>query len=617
MEEREGMLDIQFIRVNLSTGEIKTEPISQQVLSDFIGGRGFGAYYTYRELAPKVDPLGEKNKIFLLAGPLAGTGALSSSRWMVCTKSPLTGAYARAVGGADFGAWLRFAGYEFIEVEGKAERPVYIHLTADSCEIVDAADLWGRDTAVTQEMLKQKHGRDTRSACIGPAAEKLVKFSGVFSDRRSASRCGGGTVMGSKNLKAITVTAQRRLRVADTVSFPQLVKEQSALFRKSRRYKDHKDEGTTNTAETTNILGVFPVKNFRYGRMANYEKILGSEYRKIRTGEFACYACPAKCGKGHTVPSGEYAGAHSEGPEYETIWAFTGPVGSTSIEATVAADSLCDDLGLDTISTGNCIGFAYELYEKGILNQRDTDGLELTYGNHAAMIELIRKIGRREGLGDILAEGVRRAAAIIGKKAEDYAIHMKGMEPPAYEPRGAKSQGFNYATSNIGASHCYGYAGQEIFGARFPRKVNRFGEAENADIVVYNQDRTAMTETGIVCGFATGWDWVPGLFGKMLAAATGIKQFSEEDYLWKVGERIMNLERSFIVREGFGREQDGLPRRILTEPLLFEGQPGTGSIVKDMQGFLDRYYAVRGWTAQGAPSAEKIRELGLDYVVQP
>jgi aldehyde:ferredoxin oxidoreductase len=605
------MADFKYIKINLSSGEINTATIDNQVLLDFVGGRGFGAYYTYSELAPGIDPLGEQNKVFILAGPLAGTGALSTSRWMVCTKSPLTGAYARAVGGADFGAWLRFAGYEFIEIEGRAEKPVYIHLTPDSCRILEAGELWGLDTAKTQAWLTQEHGQNTRSACIGPAAERLVKYAGVFSERRSASRCGGGTVLGSKNLKAIAITARRNVRVADPETFAQLIKEQTRAYRKSELFRSHQDEGTTNTAETTNLLGIFPVKNFRYGRLDNYEKITGKQYRRMRSGEFACYACPARCGKAHTVSTGTYAGARSDGPEYESIWVFTGPIDSTNIAATVKADSLCDDLGLDTLSTGNSIGFAYELYERGIITRADTDGLELTYGNTDAMLELIRKIGYREGFGNILAEGVRRAAVIIGRQAEEYAIHVKGMELPAYDPRGAKSQGFNYATANIGASHCYGYAGQEIFGAPFPRRVNRFNEAENADIVIINQDGTALSETGIACGFSGGWGWMPQPFAKMLAASTGVPQFADFEYLKKVGERIINMERSFIVREGFRRKQDVLPRRILTEPLIFEGVPGGGSTVKDMQGFLDRYYAIRGWTSEGAPSAQKLAELGI------
>jgi len=228
---------------------------------------------------------------------------------------------------------------------------------------------------------------------------------------------------------------------------------------------------------------------------------------------------------------------------------------------------------------------------------------------------LLKKMGNREGFGNILAEGVKRAAEIIGKGAEKYAIHCKGMEPPAYEPRGAKNMGFNYATANIGASHCYGYGAQDVWGAPFPRKVNRFEEG-NADVVVYNQDHAAMNEIGIICAFSAGWGWVPDIYGKLLAASTGVKESADPNYLLKVGSRILNMERAFNIRQGIGREQDTLPVRMLTENLLVDGLPVEGARVRDMQGFLDRYYEVRGWTNQGAPSPEKIKELGLDYILK-
>ena len=605
-----------FLRINLSTGEIRSESIDEQVAMDFIGGRGFGISYLYRELAPDIDPLSEHNKLLLLNGVLGGTAAQSVSRWLVYTKSPLTGALARSCAGADFGAWLKFAGYDFIIVEGKAERPVYVHLTRDNCQIHDAGDLWGKNTKETQEWLSQRYGINTRAACIGPAAERLVRYAAIVTGRRTAGRCGTGTVMGSKNLKAIAINAERNIQLHDPVAFQQLVKEQIDAYKANKGYLHHEEYGTTTTQDVTNDLGIFPVQNYRYGRINDCEKIVGEEYkRKFRVGQFGCYSCMAKCGMAHSVTSGPYAGAHSEGPEYETIWAFTGPIESTNIEATIAADQLCDDLGLDTISTGNCIGFAFELYEKGILNKGDTDGLELTYGNHSAMIALIKKIASREGIGDILAEGSMRAAATIGKGAEAYAMHVKGLEMPAYAPRGAKSQGFNYVTSNIGASHNYGYARQEVFGAVIPREVDRFAEEENADIVVYNQNHTAFKEVGVVCEFTGGWGWFPEIFGKMLAAATGVEQFADIDYLERVGERIVNLERVFNVREGFNREQDTLPRRIRSEPLLTRGAPGDGQMVRNLDKFLDRYYQIRGWTKEGVPSSQKLNELGLGYVL--
>jgi aldehyde:ferredoxin oxidoreductase len=222
----------------------------------------------------------------------------------------------------------------------------------------------------------------------------------------------------------------------------------------------------------------------------------------------------------------------------------------------------------------------------------------------------------REGIGDILAEGTMRAADQIGKGSEEYAMHVKGLEMPGYEPRGAKSQGFNYATSNIGASHCYGFARQEIFGATDPREVDRFAEEENADIVVLNQNATAMREVGIVCSFASGWGWMPTLFGKMLAAVTGIEQFDDLDYLRRVGERIINLERAFIVREGFTRKDDTFPIRITNEALLTRGAPGDGQVVGSLHEFLDKYYHTRGWTKEGVPSEQKLKELGIDYVLK-
>ena len=608
--------ECKLLRVNLSTGKSSTEVIPESVIRDFVGGRGLGIHYLYKEVGRGTDALGEKNKLLFVSGPLAGSSAQSVSRWMAVTKSPLTGGFARGVAGADFGAWLKFAGYEMAIVEGKADKPAYIHLSSDKCEVLDAGELWGKDTAATQDWLKQRHGDDTRSACIGPGGEKLVRFAAIVSGRRTASRGGVGTVMGSKNLKAFAITAKRNVSMSDPDAFRELVRQQVEFNRNSRGYEHHKEMGTTATQDITNEIGIYPVRNFRYGRQNGYQKIVGEEYKKLRTGDFGCYSCSVRCGKQHTVRSGPYAGACSEGPEYESIWAFTGPVDSTSIEASIAADQICDDLGIDTISAGNTVGFAFELYEKGILTKKDTDGLELTYGNHGAMVALIKKMGMREGIGNILAEGSLRAARTIGKGAEAFSIQVKGMELPAYEPRGAKAHGFNYATASVGASHCYGYAGQEIFGAVLPRKVDRFTEEDKADIVIYNQDNTAKNEVGIICAFAASWEWVKPLYGKMLVAVRGIEELESEDYLWKVGSRVFNLERAFNVRQGLGRKDDTLPVRMLTEPLHTNGAPGEGQMVRSQDIFLDRYYEARGWTRDGVPTASKLNDLGLGYVAK-
>ncbi|MDP2916467.1 MAG: aldehyde ferredoxin oxidoreductase family protein [Dehalococcoidia bacterium] len=609
MEHRTGRL----LRVDLSTGRVTREMVDEQTALDFVGGRGFGINYLYREVAPGTEPLSEKNKLILVNGVLAGSSVQAVARWMAITKSPLTGTFFRSVAGADFGAWLKFAGYDLIIIEGKAEKPVYIHLTADGCQILDAGHLWGKDTRVTQQWLSQQYGQNTRTACIGPAGENLVRYSAIVSGRRTAGRGGTGTVMGSKNLKAIAITAQRSMS-NESEALRNLIRRQVDIMRTNKAFIHHKEMGTTETQDVTNRLGIFPVKNYRLGKHPDHEKLTGAEYRKLRVGEFGCYSCAARCGKAHLVTSGAYKGATSEGPEYETIWSFSAPIENSSIEATIAADEICDDMGLDTISTGACIGFVYELYERGILKKKDVDGLELSYGNHESMLALVRKIALREGIGNLLAEGTARAAATLG--AEYYAMHVKGLDLPAYDPRGAKSQGYNYVTSNIGASHCFGYARQEIFGATVPRPVDRFAEAENADIVIYNQNLTAMGEVGIICSFSQGWGWFPEVYGKMLAAVTGVERLADLGYLTTVGERIFNLERAFNVREGFSRSHDNLPKRITSEPLVTGGTPGEGQVVRELDKFLDRYYQLRGWTKEGVPSAQKLKELNLGSVLE-
>jgi aldehyde:ferredoxin oxidoreductase len=387
-------------------------------------------------------------------------------------------------------------------------------------------------------------------------------------------------------------------------------------MRASKEYNRNKEWGTTEGAISRNVMGVYPTSNFRSGQLKDYQKLGPDEYYKMRTGDFGCYGCGMRCGKIHTVKEGPYAGATSEGPEYESYWAFSGPIENTNIESTVAADQICDDLGIDTISTGNTIGFAYELYEKGIITRADTDGLELNFGNHAAMVELVRKIGNREGFGDLLAEGTVRAAQRIGKGAEQYAMQSKGLEFPAYEPRGLKATGFGYATSTIGGSHGNGSLAFQEWGPVGSGALDRFAEDGKAQVVIANQNRAGL-ESGIVCAFAFGCgDWYPRLYPAMLKAVTGIEEFGDWQYLGMVGERVWNLDRAFNAREGFDRRQDTLPKRFTTEPLHTGDAEGEGAMVKDLDGFLDEYYRLRGWSGNGIPTPEKLEELGLGYVVK-
>ena len=601
-----------LLRVNLSNGAIKEENIPQKIATDYVGGRGFGARYLYDEVAPGTDPLGQQNKLLIVTGALAGTSAQSLSKWVVVTKSPLTGTFARSYGGGDFGAWLKWAGFELVILEGKAAKPSYLYIKDGKYEIRDASAIWGKTTSQAQEYLQKQYGAKARIICIGPAAEKMVRYAGVFSGRRAAGRGGTGTVMASKNLKAVVVEAERKEELANPEEFKKLVKQQVKNFEEGLGFEPFRDYGTAMGVDVPGFaMGTFPVRNFRSADLEGWDKLSFLQYAAITQKHSGCYACMLKCGKTRTVTEGPYAGVTSEGPQYESIWAFAGPTACTDLGATVKADYMCCELGIDTISTGGCIGFAYELFEKGILTTKDTDGLVLKYGDPEPMLKLVEKIGRREGLGDILAEGVKRAAEHIGKGSAHYAMHVKGLEMPGYEPRSLKALGMNYALGNMGANHCYGYTQQEI-GNPKPRLLDAAADEGKGDIVKYNHDYVASVELVNACTFpAHNLElFGPEIIGKMLVAALGETKFGSADYLSHVGEKVYNLERCFNIREGFSRKDDTLPKRMYTEPL--EGGMRDGEIIRKPDVIIDEYYEARGWDKNGIPTEATLKRLGLE-----
>lgn len=604
-----------ILRVDLTNGRFSEEPLSEDLIRKFIGGRGFGAKLLYDDLKAGIDPFSEENELIFVAGPLAGTNAQSFGRLKVFFKSPLTGTYFKSSSGGYFAAEMKFAGLDVIIVKGKAEKPVYLWIHDGKYEIRDASYLSNLDCDDTHTLIREELGDPRiRIACIGPAGENLVKFAGIFTDRRACGRGGGGAVMGSKNLKAIAIRGHKEVEVFDKEGFSEAVKEQIKAYQAHPNFASFSETGT-QIAEFTNILGMFPTKNFKEGVLPRWELIEGSEFNKIRVRKTRCYSCMVHCGNISKINTGKFRGSWSEGPEYETIWAFTGPVGVADIGITVAADKLCDDLGLDTISTGNVIGFVYELYENGIITKNETDGLELRFGNNGPVLELIKKIAYREGFGDLLAEGVREIARRIGKGAEEYAIHVKGLELPAYDPRGAKSHGLNLLTSNIGADHNSGYAGQELFGIPIPKQYDRFAVEGKGELTKWNQDVTALFETGILCSFIPSMVMLPvEVYGKLLFTATGKEEFKDPAYLWTVGERIFNLERMFNVREGIAKKDDAFPKRIKEEPLP-EG-PSKGQIFEE-EILRKDYYLARGWDPEtGIPTEEKLRDLGLEFTLK-
>lgn len=606
-----------FLRINVTNKTYKIEEIPADWLLMYGGGRGFGIKILYDELPDNCDALGEENKVILCTGVLAGTPIQAVHRWICITKSPLTNGYCRSVGGGTFAAYMRFAGYDCLIIEGKSDKPVYLHITSDGCTFHDASEIWGKNTEEAQDYVVEKlGGKNISTVAIGPAGENGVLYAGVFCGRRSASRCGGGTVLGSKKVKVIAIEAKRSLNLYDPDKVKLLAKEQLEIMRGNRDFQLHREFGTTDGMLSRNTMGVFPTKNFRYGYMHGWEAMSGAEYKKLRIGEAGCYSCSARCGKIHKVTEGPYAGALSEGPEYESYWAMSGTIDSNNIAATILADQLCDDYGLDTISTGVTIGFAYELYEKGIITKEDTDGLELEYGNHQAMIQLIHKIARREGFGDILALGTKRMAEKYGQGTDHYAMHVKGLELAGYEPRALKATGYAYSTSNIGGAHGAGALAFQEWGMPVPRAVDRFDDFGKADIVIFNQNNSCSNEIGVICSFALPWGWNVALYGPMLTAVTGLEEFSDRKFLWQLGERIFNLERAFLNRQGISRKDDALPKRVQTEPLHTCGMPGEGQMIRHHREFLDEYYKLRGWDENGVPTKEKLEELKLGYVVK-
>ena len=609
-----------LLRVNLSTGSVREEDIPLATVVNFIGGRGFGVNYLYNELQPGTDALGPDNKLIFSIGPLAGTGALTASRWIVTAKSPLTGTYFRGCGGADFGAWMRFVGLDMIIVEGKAKKPVYLYIEDGHYEIKDGKNLWGKNTVETQKALREIHSSRATSACIGPSGERLVRYATIMVDRgHCAGRGGMGTVMASKNLKAITINPTGGAK-APSKEFKALIARESTEFRPFIQGEPgtpaFSEKGTTSGVEGINALGVYPVRNFREGSLDDWKKISSDGYLALKVRSVRCYGCPVHCDREVRVKSGPYAGVTTKGLEYETIWAFTGSIGSNDIGFPVVADLLCDEMGIDTISAGNCIGFAYELFERGILTKRDTEGLELVWGNHEAALELLKKIANRQGLGDILAQGVKRASERIGRGSADYAMHIKGLEMPAFDVRGAKWHGLAMATCPCGAFHNLAFNTQELLGNTWPRPVDRLAEEGYADINKINEDWTAVVDSGVWCNFIGEWQ-VPSLplLCEMLTAVTGIPQFADEETLLQVGERIVNLERAFNLREGFGRKDDAYPKRFTTERLEKAGQ-AEGSIINNFEKMLDEYYAVRGWDHNGIPTVEKLEFLGLKEIAK-
>jgi len=605
-----------ILRIDLTKHSVKEEPISEALARNYLGGAGFAIKLLYDELAPGTPALGPENKLIFAVGPLTATGASCASRMAVAAKSPLTGAIGMALSGGQFPAELKMAGYDMIVIEGKAARPTYLAVKDGKVTFHSAVKLQGMETTDTQLFIKEELGdHNYRVACIGPAGDRLVPIACIVNERRAAGRKGLGAVMGSKNLKAVALRGTQKPAVADAAAFKKARQSMNKAMKDSVvLYPHFSKAGTPMVVDDMTKMGIYSIKNWSATGQINMVPGLGrARQDTMIITRNPCYDCPVGCSQVKLVTSGPYAGYLSEGPEFETTYSLGSTVGVDYLPAVIAGDRLCDEYGIDTISAGVAIGWAMELYEKGILTKKDTDGLDLKFGNHAAMIEMLRKIAYREGLGDLLGQGTKKASAKIGKGTADYAMQVKGLEMPAYDVRGAKAHGLNYATAYTGADHNRGYAFQEIFGDPNPEKVDRLAIKGKGRLTKWNQDVRAVTcDCATMCAFLLDMA-VPAVACKNTAdlvnAATGLDFTGEE--IQKIGERLNNVARLFNIGEGFTRKDDSFPKRILTEPIKAGASKGELISQASLDEMLDEYYAERGWDKSGTPTPARLKELGI------
>lgn len=603
----EGGFFGKILRVNLSHGSITTSTLPEDFAIHYLGGRGIGARILYDENPPHIDPYSPENRLIFFTSPLMGTIAPCCVKFSLVTKSPLSGTILMTLAGGYCGPVFKRTGYDGIIIKGQAKEPVYLQIVDDQVEIVSAKHLWGKDTIETQEhLLSSMGGRDAKVLCIGPAGENLVRFSSVFSDSHALGRGGGGAVMGSKNLKAIIVKGTKRVPLADEKAFEEYIKKGILpQFKVSEKAKIFGEYGTPGVLSIVNSFGILPTRNYQRGTFDDSDAINGQAVKNASISRKSCYRCPVGCRSYTRVHSGEYEGYETEGPEYETLFSFGSNLGNSNLGSIIAANKLCLLYGLDTISTGNVMGFAMECFEKGLLTKEETDGIELRFGNHRALVQMIEKIAFRDGFGDVLAEGVKRAAKKLGKGTQNYAMEVKGLEMSGYDPRGAKGMAIEYATAPRGGCHQRGLIVQETFGV--PPFVDRFSTEGKGELVKSKQEEVAVQDALGFCVFVSRGDpmGIPE-FAEMFTRATGVSVTSDD--LLKAGERIWNIERLYNLREGFTRKDDYLPKRFLEQPMA-EG-PSKGHVV-DLDKLLGDYYTQRGWDEQGNITPEKLEELGL------
>jgi len=592
-----------ILSFDLSVGKARVESLNSKEALLLLGGKGLGALRLYRSLRGKEDPLSPENPLIVSTGPLTGTIAPTGTKFSVVTKSPQTGIFLDSNCGGMFGVQLKRAGYDMLIVKGAAEEPSVLIVDESGAEL-RPCKLWGSTTFETIKELK-KEFPGYSFLIVGPAGERLAPISGLLTDdARSAGRGGSGAVMGSKRLKAIVVGGRRPIDVYDADGMKRaawVVRRMLRLHEATARSLPR--HGTVNIIEIVNEMGALPTRNFQKGRFEGAGELSGEKWRSsLWRADKSCYGCTIRCGK-ISVLNGTWI----DGPDYETIWAFGPNCGIKNVKTIAMANYLCDAYGLDTISTGVTISFLMELYEKGFI--LDLDGLKLVWGDEEVFLKLVEKTCKGEGVGSMIEQGVARVSRRF-PGSEGFAMHVKGLEMPAYDPRAAKGMGLGYATSDRGACHLRGYtAGQELLG--YGGGVDPYTIEGKARLVIDRQDEKAVIDSSGLCFFAFYAITLKELY-RMVVACTG-QPYKDWYELMRVGERVYNLTRLFNVREGLTRKDDVLPSRLLNEPMP-EG-PGKGQVV-ELEAMLSEYYRLRGWDSDGKPKDETLEKLGLRELLE-
>lgn len=612
------------LRVNLSEGTHVNEIVETKLLEQLCGGVGYAANLLYEELESGTDPLGPENKLILATGPLTHPLVPGGGSLELCFKSPLTNAWGESRVGGDFGFQLKQAGFDYLILEGTARQPSILVISDDSVQIRKAKELQGKLVSEKTAIIREKFADDDYEiVTIGPAGENLVAFSTVMVGDRAAGRVGAGSVFGSKNLLAIAVKGTGTIPLRDRSSLVKTVRKINSTIKENPDSSGFAEHGTTGDMGACDESGDWPTKNWQSNSWGRGDELYQEFFENNLVTNEGCYTgCPISCGRRAKVEGGKFETPEHGGAEYESISVFTAFVLNEDVDAAVHSTYLCNEYGLDTISTGANIAFLMDCFDNGLISKEQTGDLDLSWGNQDALPKLVKQIALREGIGKLVANGVASAATQIGEEAGELAVHVKGLEGPAHDPRSGKTLGVSYGTANRGMCHIHPVeamaydSGKEDFGlSKYglpnPDEVPRWSEKDKGRIVKTLQDGGMVPDLLGTCKFFMYVGVTLDDYAEMLQSVTDWNLNGED--LLTAGERANNLQRLFNNREGIAKEKDQIPERVKAQPGFGKYQSEFDCSIKDYQRMLIDYYRARSWDeTTGKPSRRKIKELGLD-----